>query len=299
MGAESSSLVTRLRSMSTGDGKKRFSMKKSVSIEEVRKSVGVCYDEEFRTAFERISKRGSTARTSGLERWASKSGKRYLEPGFVFLANLKQIKVNREKIAAIASRFVTKGRLLAIPWIGKHEIIRQREKTLPLLYEKAQKAKIAFEAKMRELLAGANVDAGCFKCAPLKSRLRATEKAHSEYSGEYDRLTDVVRGMCVFSSEDELVNFYEMLAFGGAIELLRVKNRFNPPKFNGYRDLLLNMRIPVEMSDFVCELQIHLTHIKESDAIYKSHQAYEYFRAYFSGNDTAVQARLETLIISL
>ena len=46
----------------------------------------------------------------------------------------------------------------------------------------------------------------------------------------------------------------------------------------------------------VCELQLHIKPITDAEKTLHSHVAYEYFRAYFSGNDAAVAQRLGVLL---
>ena len=71
--------------------------------------------------------------------------------------------------------------------------------------------------------------------------------------------------------------------------------RFDPPLFNGYQDILMNVAVKVENVSHLCELQIHLMPIKESEALHRSHTVYEYFRSFFLGNSDAVAQRLEML----
>ena len=217
--------------------------------------------------------------------------------GFIFFANLKQLKVCRDEIEKSANALLSNGRLLAIPWSGRNAVLVQPSKTLSGVYSFAEQAREVYVDTVTAALAAADVDVGVFTCCGLKSKQRAREKAENEYDSRFERLVDVVRGMCVFTTEEELVDFFTALSNNGNIKLLRVKNRFNPPNFNGYRDLLLNISVPVGSENFICELQIHLQQIKESDALYKSHQAYEFFRAYFMGNADAVQKRLEMVLL--
>jgi len=88
-------------------------------------------------------------------------------------------------------------------------------------------------------------------------------------------------------------------------EVVRLKNRFKTPLFNGYRDALYNIVVEVEEEDdtggnnsgrrvvkHVCEVQLHLADIvahKED-----THVFYEYFRTYFSGS-RAEKFRMQVL----
>ena len=57
----------------------------------------------------------------------------------------------------------------------------------------------------------------------------------------------------------------------------------------------MNVAVKVENVSHLCELQIHLMPIKESEALHRSHTVYEYFRSFFLGNSDAVAQRLEML----
>ena len=57
----------------------------------------------------------------------------------------------------------------------------------------------------------------------------------------------------------------------------------------------MNVAVKVENVKHLCELQIHLMPIKDSEALHRSHTVYEYFRSFFLGNSDAVEKRLEML----
>ena len=131
--------------------------------------------------------------------------------------------------------------------------------------------------------------------APLKSEKRCNEKAEKEYAGEYDRVVDGVRCSVVVETEKQLLTVAttfrdagadaSALADGGSgagsvagarFVVLRIKNRYTTPLFNGYRDGLYNIALEVRPGVWaVCEVQLHLGAIlalKEA-----SHHFYEYF----------------------
>lgn len=89
---------------------------------------------------------------------------------------------------------------------------------------------------------------------PVKAYKRAREKVESDYDGEWDKLLDVNRGAIAFDTKQELDAAADRLR--SATSLARPpKDRFAQPLGNGYRDLLLNPRLPCGM---VCEVQLHL-----------------------------------------
>ena len=85
--------------------------------------------------------------------------------------------------------------------------------------------------------------------APAKGRARCEEKAANEYGGDYSQIVDVVRCSIVVETEEELLVVAERLASGGGsvallngkasavggFVLVRLKNRFAKPLFNGYQ----------------------------------------------------------------
>ncbi|KAH8064140.1 hypothetical protein JL720_12937 [Aureococcus anophagefferens] len=103
--------------------------------------------------------------------------------------------------------------------------------------------------------------------------------------------------MC--ATEDEIVGLYAALDADPRVDIVRTKNRFNPPCFNGYRDILMNVAVRVQGDSggivHLCELQIHHAAIKESEPMHKSHVTYEFFREFFLGNADAVEQRLNML----
>eukprot|EP00948_MAST-09A_sp_MAST-9A-sp1_P002170 g2170.t1 len=125
--------------------------------------------------------------------------------------------------------------------------------------------------------------------APLKGIKRAREKVINEYGGNAARLVDVIRSSIVVESEDELNSVAKFLQSSPKCKILRLKNRFKKPNWNGYRDALYN----IEVDGFICEVQLHLTHIvrfKEENHVY-----YEYFRTFFSGSVESCKAKMDLL----
>ena len=88
--------------------------------------------------------------------------------------------------------------------------------------------------------------------------------------------------------------FDDLSGEAGAVCVVRCKNRFRNPLFNGYRDVLLNLRLRLPGGEFmVIELQVHLVQILKFKA--KSHVYYTYFRTYFQGNLEFVAERMQVL----
>ena len=88
------------------------------------------------------------------------------------------------------------------------------------------------------------------KLAPLKGLARAAAKARNEYAKNTAPATswlfDVVRGSVMCATEDEIVGLYAALDKDPRVDIVRTKNRFNPPCFNGYRDILMRKNYPMK-----------------------------------------------------
>eukprot|EP00594_Rhizosolenia_setigera_P005558 CAMPEP_0178950538 /NCGR_PEP_ID=MMETSP0789-20121207/6710_1 /TAXON_ID=3005 /ORGANISM="Rhizosolenia setigera, Strain CCMP 1694" /LENGTH=229 /DNA_ID=CAMNT_0020631279 /DNA_START=34 /DNA_END=720 /DNA_ORIENTATION=- len=117
--------------------------------------------------------------------------------------------------------------------------------------------------------------------APLKKEERSREKIENEYGGDASRIVDIVRASFVTMSEEQLVGIAKLLQElhdQGIIKIVKLKNRFSEPLWNGYRDALYN----IEVNGVICEVQLHLGgvvfHKKDS------HEYYGHFRSYFAGN---------------
>ena len=74
-------------------------------------------------------------------------------------------------------------------------------------------------------------------------------------------------------------------AGGDVYEVVRLKNRFSEPLFNGYRDALYSVRVQIAPGVWhVCEMQLHLRDVRDLAREQRTHAHYEYFRSYFAGN---------------
>ena len=234
---------------------------------------------------------------------AKEHDERALDPRKCMFHNLKAFKAAREQIDEIA-RVHIKGDVKKIPWVGKNLGDECRQcgldgepaASLDALYEVAALARVQFE----EIMTAACPESGVkLMFAPLKGRDRAGAKARDEYADKtapcYSWLFDITRGAALCQTEDAIVQLYASLEADDRVDIVRTKNRFAPPLFNGYQDILMNVAVKVENVSHLCELQIHLMPIKESEALHQSHTVYEYFRSFFLGNSDAVAQRLEML----
>jgi hypothetical protein len=184
------------------------------------------------------------------------------------------------------------------------------------LFEVAQRAKPKFDDIMRNIVKSSGLNSNeevkvgnrllmldkhtafrVLSLAPLKGKTRCNEKVSNEYSGDYAKLVDVVRCSIVVYTEEQMEDVAQSLSATKShigYEILRLKNRFRVPLFNGYRDALYS--ILVDCGDgvlHVCEVQLHLAAIVAHKE--RSHLFYEYFRGYFHGSG-AVEKRMNVLL---
>ena len=161
----------------------------------------------------------------------------------VLFQNLKQFKVARVEIEKIANEKI-KGTIHEIPWrdgdaCQQRGLAGKPAASLDALYAIANLACKVYEAILVDICKGGPP----LNLAPLKGRARAGEKARNEYADKpapcYSWLFDIVRGSVYCDHEDELVALWKKIEADSRIEIVRTKNRFNPPLFNGYRDICL------------------------------------------------------------
>lgn len=96
---------------------------------------------------------------------------------------------------------------------------------------------------------------GAVLLAPVKTQQRAEEKVEAEYDGDWTRLLDMVRGAVAVDTMEQIQGAIGTLNGLGAKYARMPKDRFREPLKNGYRDYLVNYRLPGGM---VCEVQFHL-----------------------------------------
>ncbi len=280
--------------------------RKPLSQVYLKSEVGVLFDDNAKKAFDAAATEGPDGTRvvawPTIEAYAHDNDERALDPRKCMFHNLKAFKAAREQIAEIASVHI-KGDVKKIPWVGKSLGDECRQcgldglpaASLDALYEVAALASVQFE----EIMTAACPDGVTLKIAPLKGRDRAGAKARDEYADKtapcYSWLFDITRGAALCQTEDAIVQLYASLEADPRVDIVRTKNRFAPPLFNGYQDILMNVAVKVENVSHLCELQIHLMPIKESEALHQSHTVYEYFRSFFLGNSDAVEKRLDML----
>jgi tetratricopeptide (TPR) repeat protein len=122
---------------------------------------------------------------------------------------------------------------------------------------------------------------------PLKTEARCAEKAKDDYGGDVLRLIDIARASIVVDNEAQLRAVFDALI--DTSDVVRLKNRFANPSFNGYRDALFNVRV----DGHIAEVQVHLTPFLEQKG--EAHKHYKFFREKFHGSEGTVNECLELI----
>jgi len=136
------------------------------------------------------------------------------------------------------------------------------------LYKYAAKAKPNFDKILKKIAKENHADA---LTTPLKSKKRTIEKAIVNYDGNIPKVSDVLRGSIisrVYGRIDEIVSDIKK-----NFDVIRIKNRFEKPKKDEYRDLLIN----VKLDNIVAEIQVHVRELLNVKN-YISHLFYEILR---------------------
>ena len=97
-------------------------------------------------------------------------------------------------------------------------------------------------------------DEGMLFIAPLKGEARSREKVEADYGGDWSQLRDVVRCSIAVPTMGDVKGVMDRLRASGMVLAMAPKNRFAKPVPVGYRDLLMNVRLP---SGMICEVQLH------------------------------------------
>ena len=96
---------------------------------------------------------------------------------------------------------------------------------------------------------------GMLFIAPLKGKKRARQKVRDDYGGDWSKLLDTVRCTIAVDTLDDLHKTAEALKAGGLQLAKKPKDRMTKPTAEGYRDIMMNVRLKNGM---VAEVQLHL-----------------------------------------
>lgn len=156
------------------------------------------------------------------------------------------------------------------------------EEFIAPLIEKAKAVNEGFSQQVRDIAGQLGAEA---KTAPVKGAKRAVEKL---YLDELDTgleawpesIGDLVRASIVVKNEADIVAAIK--AVRENLDVIRVKDRFTTPLPTGYRDVLINVRLPNGMK---AELQIHVPDMLKAKEL--GHLLYEVERVTPEGAERA------------
>ena len=107
----------------------------------------------------------------------------------------------------------------------------------------------------------------------LKGRPRAMEKINADYGGDASRISDLARSSVEFERLEDVYAALDKIE--GGFEVIKKKDRFGDPTPEGYRDILLNIRMS---NGHVVEIQLHMRQILEVKGG-PGHKIYEEIRS--------------------
>lgn len=120
----------------------------------------------------------------------------------------------------------------------------------------------------------------------LKDRARAESKAVIKYSkripgGVCSWIYDLIRCSIICYSLEQIKECIDWLETH--YKVVRLKNRFQNPNHNGYRDILVYIQVPDETYSFchICEVQLHMIFLWEMANHLDSYICHQYFRNLF------------------
>jgi inosine triphosphate pyrophosphatase len=144
------------------------------------------------------------------------------------------------------------------------------------LHKKLSKIKPSFDKSIKKV---ASKNHSTVFIPPLKLKERAMQKAKTKYEGDMTKVTDLLRASIVsriYSRVDEIVNDIER-----NFEVIRIKDRFKSPKYDNYRDILIN----VKFKNTIAEIQIHVNKLLDTK---------EYLNHLFYRINQIIQAQKKT-----
>ena len=219
------------------------------------------------------------------------------------LQQLQHLMKSREKIDDVVMQTLPTNFIIQFV---SHESpgLQQKAKDFNALMESATQAAPEFHRAMHRVVKRAGLTPAAFALhdgkklcygdtlyktlteAALKPAERCRQKAKDDFGGDLSKVFDLVRCSIVVNTEEQLIAVAKALM---SLEVVRLKNRFKAPLWNGYRDALYNIRI----SDHICEVQLHLGAILQQTE--ESYGHYQLFRKFFAVTNDVYKRRMAML----
>lgn len=146
--------------------------------------------------------------------------------------------------------------------------------------------KPAFDTRLRELANDVN---GTAKTAPVKGGSRLLEKHVLENASDPNQMRDLVRGSIIVNSPEDAARVLDHIK--NEYTVTRVKDRFANPMATGYRDMLINVRLP---SGIDGEIQVHVPEMIAAKEL--GHSVYNIERSTPPGPEKSAMIQLQSQI---
>lgn len=150
---------------------------------------------------------------------------------------------------------------------------KQGTADLDQLYREAAVADQELRARVSRLADDLGGEAVFPPGGQLKSRARVVEKAATKYGGDFSAITDFSRASLQFDRLEDVYGALGQLESRG-MKVVRINDRFAQPTPEGYRDIILGVKMP---NGHVAELQLHLRGIltvkEETHALYEAQRS--------------------------
>lgn len=145
----------------------------------------------------------------------------------------------------------------------------KKEDELKKAYKKRAKVFMRLKPRFDSIIKKIARDNSCLAVVvPLKTEETTVQKAIVDYSGNINKVKDILRGAIIVPAYDLLDVVLEDVKT--QFNVVRIKNRFKSPGKDLYRDILINIKIRNEIS----EIQIHIEELYNTKE-YVNHLFYE------------------------
>ena len=145
---------------------------------------------------------------------------------------------------------------------GLHQLADMRHSQITQPYSNFQQLYSLAEQAQQELAILTNqvalLSATQAMVPAIKSVARAQSKITHKFAGKAEQITDLARSSLIARNSQQLMAAFEQIELNA--EIVQIKNRFNNPKANGYRDL--NLLVRLSKSKMVVEVQLHLNRMQ-------------------------------------
>lgn len=130
----------------------------------------------------------------------------------------------------------------------------------------------------------------------IKSVSRVAEKIREKYlrvnpGPACAWVYDVLRASFVCDTQEQIYHVYNIIRSDPAIKIIRLKNRFQRPTAAGFRDLIINIALPIRKTNglevnFICEVQITHVDLRQYEIENNTRAMYSMLWPLLTGSDS-------------